>query len=192
MDEREKFVRETKVKDLLALAQEKGKRGFVAQANADGTAGLVSWQKASRTPDNRLRQDLPGEDASTEDRQIARLFDGLPPIRRRSAEERFRSMLNRVIEDAMVSYRVHGYPVWPKSIADKLRSLGWKENDPDVYGQCSALVKQLFIEAGHKQQAKDQKKATLDWHGHYNHQIEVKTPVTGGLAGPSQVTPAAS
>lgn len=177
----DEFVKNTKVKDLRALAGEKGKKGFVAQANADGTAGQVRWDQASITPDNKWNQKVEGETRAAEHRMIAALHEDLPDVRRRTAEERFRVLFERLVGEAMVSYRKHGYPIWPRSIQAKLQALGWKTNDPDVYGQCRALAQQLFIEAGHKQKQKDQKKITLDWHGHYNHMVEVKSPI-GGLA----------
>lgn len=169
----EHFAKTTKVKDLRALAQEKGKRGFVAQANADGTAGQVHYTKASVTEDNRWRQNVAGESAKVEARMIASLHEGLPEVKRRTAQERFRVLFERLVEQGMTSYRAHGYPVWPRSIQAKLTALGWKPNDPDVYGQCRALAEQLFIEAGHKQAAKDRKRTTAGWHGHANHQISV-------------------
>jgi len=172
--ELDRFVRETKVKDLRALAQERGRRGYVAQANSDGTAGLVKWDQSSKTPDGRYNQQVAGEDRKTEDQLVAKLHEGLPEVKRRTAQERFRVLFERLVQEAMVSYRAHGYPVWPKSIQYKLATLGWKPGDPDVYGQCRALAERLFIEAGQKQQEKDRRKTTLGWHGEYNHAVTAR------------------
>lgn len=198
----ERFVRTTKVKDLRAMAQDpnKARQGYVSQANADGTAGQVKWTKASTKPDGTLRQNLAGEDAETEQRLIASLHEGLPEVKRRSAQERFQVLFERLVQQGLATYRKHGYPIWPRSIADKLRTLGYLPGDPDVYGQCRALAERLFIEAGHKQAVKDSRRTTKDWHGHLNHVIAVPSldnrstkpydsPDRGGLATPVEMKP---
>jgi hypothetical protein len=186
----EEFVKNTTFGDLRREAEEKGRQGYVAQANADGTAGLVRWDQGSVTPDNKFNQQVAGEDAKTEQAMIARLHEGLPEVKRRSAQERFNVLFERLVEQGMKSYRTFGYPVWPQSIQAKLTQLGWKERDPDVYGQCSALARQLFIEAGHKQEAKDRKRTTLGWHGHYNHELSVPSLLVGAASGLAAPAPA--
>jgi hypothetical protein len=104
---------------------------------------------------------------------VQKLHTGLPPVVRRTPEARFEALFRKLVETGLGSVKVRGYPVWPKSIQRKLAALGFKPNDTDVYAQCSALARQLFTEAGHIQALKDQRKSTLDWHGHYNHQAVV-------------------
>jgi hypothetical protein len=178
-------------KDLDVLAKKQGRKGHVAAASADGTAGQLHWTQSGTTgragtinPWDPLamehagrtwNQNVRGETLTAEQRMLSRLHENLPPVVRRSKEQRFEVLFRNLVEIGLKGYRIHGYPVWPASIQRKLTVLGFKERDPDVYGQCSALARQLFVEAGHKQQEKDQKKIALDWHGHLNH-------VAGGVA----------
>lgn len=165
-----------KVKDLRAIAEEKGRQGFVAQANADGTAGQVHWSQSSVTPDNRWNQKVKGEDIRTEERMVSSLYEGLPEVKRRTARSRFEVLFERLVSDAFGTFYKDGRVEWPASIQAKATALGLKPTDPPEM-QCRVLAEQLFIEAGHKQAAKDQKKVSLDWHGHYNHTVDVSSSI---------------
>lgn len=178
----DEFVKTTTVGDLRRLAEEEGRKGFVAQANEDGTAGQVRWEQASDKK-GYWNQDVAGETRTVEQRMVASLHEGLPEVKRRTAQERFTVLFERLVAEGMVSYRRLGYPVWPKSIQRKLTELGWKEKDSDVYGQCRALAKQLFVEAGQKQKSKDQKRTSVGWHGHYNHELVTPSLSKVGPAG---------
>ena len=115
----------------------------------------------------------------------ARLYEGLPPIVRRSADARFQSLVNTLSQNALASIRATGQVHWPKSIEAELRLLGWKEGDPRLERigtlegakrQIEDLARAFILRAGHQQDESDRHKVTLDWHGKANHRITVGTP----------------
>lgn len=150
--------------DLNRIARERGVRGKVATAK-----GLIDHRQASLvgragTPNQRWRE-LP---APTEEQMRAELSADLPPIIRRSARERYRALVRQLFAEGQKSYALFGYPVWPKSLQDELKVLGWKEGNPDLQGQVEALARKYIEEGARIQKAKDSKKVALDWHGHYS------------------------
>jgi hypothetical protein len=162
--------------DLRRLALGKGGRqGYVAASDGT-TAGQLHYTKAGELK-GRWNNDVPRETRKVEDRLIRKLHEGLPPQRRRTDEQRYRSMFNRLAQVALESYRRVGYAAWPKSIETDLKVLGWTTGDPklEAYGGERKVLKQveeltrLYIERGsNSQKVKDQRKPTLDWHGHYS------------------------
>lgn len=150
-------VRTTTIGDLNRIAAERGTRGRVATAK-----GLIPWQQGSVTPDRKWRR-LP---SPSPEQMKAELSRDLPPVVRREARERYKVLVNRLFADGMKSYETFGYPVWPKSIQEELRVLGWKTGNPDLRGQVEALAKKYIEEGARKQRAKDAHKTALDWHGH--------------------------
>jgi hypothetical protein len=104
----------TTFNDLDRIAAERGRKGYVAAASADGTAGQLHWTQAAEV-NGRWNQQVAGETATLEQRAIARLHEGLPEVKRRTAQERFRVLFERLVEQAMTSYRTYGYPVWPRT-----------------------------------------------------------------------------
>lgn len=164
--------------DLRRIALERGRKGYSAASDGK-TAGQILHTKAGRVGNKgqRYRQNVPGETRRVEDRMIQQLETGLPPLRRRSHQERFRSMFDRLASVALDSYRRVGYVAWPASIKAELKELGWKEGDPklaeyggeqQVYDQVTMLTRRYIERASNKQKEVDQGKVTLDWHGHYS------------------------
>ncbi len=155
-------VHNTTLADLARIAREQGERGRVATAR-----GLIPWQRSSvkgrSGTGQRAMRRLP---APTPEQMKAELSKDLPPVIRREARERYRVLANRLYADGLKSYELFGYPVWPKSVQDELRAFGWKEGNPDLWGQVEALARKYVEEGAHKQKEKDQKKSSLDWHGH--------------------------
>jgi hypothetical protein len=96
----------------------------------------------------------------------AELSEGLPAIQRREARERFHVMRDKILADAERSYKTFGYVIWPKSIQDELTALGWKAGNPNFKAQVEDLARKYVEEGARKQAAKDQRKVSLDWHGH--------------------------
>lgn len=167
-------VHRTTAADLRRLALGKGRVGFVA-ASDGSTAGQLHFTKAGER-DGSWNNDVPRETRRVEDQLIKKLHTGLPEVRRRAHQERFRSMFNRLAQVALDSYRRVGYVAWPASIEAELKILGWTTGDPklEAYGGEQKVFKQveeltrLYIERGsNKQKVQDQRKTTLDWHGHY-------------------------
>lgn len=160
--------------DLRRMALEKGRMGYVA--SSDGrTAGQVHYTKATEQG-RRFAQNLPGETRRAEERMLAALETGLPAVRRRSHQERFRSMFNRLADHALACYKATGRVEWPTSIMRELQELAWKEGDPSltdfggmdhVYKQIEALTRMYTVKGANQQKEKDKKKSALDWHGHY-------------------------
>lgn len=92
----------------------------------------------------------------------------LPPVIRREPRERLKVLVQRMVEDAMRSKRQFGYVRWPASVEKELRAVGWREGEPDLVGKIEEAAARLMEVAANRQRMSDQRKATLDWHGHYN------------------------
>lgn len=157
-------------RDLDEIARKRGHKGVVAAADADGTKGFLPWQHASRkgTRGKKLNPLVQNRLKTREQQLLAKLYEDLPPIVRREPRQRYEVLLNQLVEQGLKTYRAYGYPVWPKSIQQELKVLGWKEGDPDFYAQAEALAGKFIKEYAQKQKAKDQRKSALDWHGHYS------------------------
>jgi len=157
-------LKTTTFRDLERIAKERGVRGRVATGQ-----GLLPWQQSSLrgrsgTGARGFRQ-LP---APTEEQMRAELTADLPPPIRRSARDRYRVLVNRLFAEGQRTYAQFGYPVWPKSIQDELKTLGWTEGNPNLQGQVEALARKYIEEGARIQKEKDSKKVTLDWSGHYS------------------------
>jgi len=148
------------------LARE-GVRGMVPIVQASGhdlterELQLVPWQRSAR-PNGKWR--LPETPVPTD--MVQRMHAGLPPVIRRTARERYKVLIDRLVADGMKTYRAYGYPVWPKSVQDDLKALGWKEGDPRFYDQVEALARKYIEEGANKQREKDAKVTSREWHGH--------------------------
>ncbi len=140
-------------KDLRVIAKERGKVGKVAVADQDGP-GLAPWQNgATRGPvgSARVNEHLIRKENTRIPGMIRSLEDRLPPIIRRTPRERFLSLSRTLLAEGMRTHRVLGYPVWPRSVQDELRAMGWKEGNPDLAGQVEALARR-YIERGSRRQ----------------------------------------
>jgi len=167
-------VHRTTFRDLANIARERGRQGYVAASDGK-TAGQIHYTRAGRLGD-RWNQNLPDESRLVEDRMVQNLFSGLPAAKRRTHQERFRSMFDRLASVALDSYRRVGYVAWPTSIQSELKVLAWTNGDPTladyggmdhVFKQIEALTRMYTVRGSNVQKEKDQKKVALDWHGHY-------------------------
>ena len=159
-------VHQTTVKDLHALAAKRGVRGVVGAAD-EGKARLISWRDGARYNKARGRYWNPEVSRpSPAGHLVAKLNEGLPAVVRRTPRQRYDVLLQRLVQDGLKSYKAFGRVEWPKSIQDELRVLGWKDGDPNFWGQAEALARKFIEEGANIQRAKDQRKVTLDWHGH--------------------------
>lgn len=149
------------MRELNTIARTRGVMGHLATAD-----GLLPWQRSTLVGRSgtgpRDSRRVPVSDAAMK----AALTADLPPVVRREARERYRVLVNRLYADGLRSYELFGYPVWPKSIADELRAFGWKEGNPDLWGQVETLARRYVEQGAHKQRESDQRKTTLDYHGH--------------------------
>jgi len=114
------------------------------------------------------REHRPNQTYRVPDSVVAKMHEGLPPVIRRTPRQRYKVLVDRLVQDGLKSYKAVGYPVWPKSIQDELKTLGWKEGDPRLYEQVEALATKMIVAGENKQREKDARKVTRDWHGHFD------------------------
>lgn len=137
----------------------------------------IPYREAARIPDGaggkRWNVRLFNEVTPITEQQQAALAVPLPP--RRDPNERYRSMLNRITEDMLRTYRETGTILWPASAWEELKLVAWRTGDPkllDLGGeeqlrkQIVALTRHVVETGERKQRAKDSKKVALDYHGH--------------------------
>jgi len=164
-------VHTTTVADLRREATRSGKPGTVAIGTATG-AHVGHFTQASRRGRTGEPQAPNAALISQENRTVARMIDrlheGLPVVVRRSARQRYEVLLKQLIDQGLATYKLHGYAVWPRSVQDDLRALGWKDGDPGFLAQAEALASHYIEKWSHVQKEKDQRRSTLDWHGHLN------------------------
>ena len=143
-----------------------------------GTPRLIPWQKAARQGPGPGRNQW-GKDQGrvfrVPEEQVARMQANLPAIVRREPKARYRSMLERISEEALRNYRATGHIHWPQSAWDELKTVAWKTGDPhltDLGGeeqlrkQIEALTRHIVETGEMKQKEKNRKKVVLDYHGH--------------------------
>ena len=84
-------------------------------------------------------------------------------------------MMQRVVRQAVESYRYTGRAQWPQSVQRVLEDRAKIEHDPtllneggveQVIRQGKALARHLTETGVQKQRESDMKKVTLDWAGH--------------------------
>ncbi len=98
---------------------------------------------------------------------IDQLHQGLPEPVRRSARDRYETLVLRLTDTARVTKAAYGYVRWPASIQSVLDSLGVKSTASERE-QVYALAKHYIVKAENQQKRKDAKKVTADWHSHYD------------------------
>ena len=208
MSESTVLERAAKAEEAAAKAVERyghllGRPGYVAQAEG-GEVKVVPWTQSALRGHGSFTPRM--ERTAVPEPLIAQAKESLPRLRRRTATERLEAMTKTLIEDATQSYKRTGIPVMAASViedicrvfafeygrfisAESVRRMTLEQIRPLL----ESLAKRQFIEAGHKQQAKDQRKTALDWHGHLNHVVSapsveedktkhVSGPATAGLS----------
>lgn len=164
-----------------------GRPGYVAQAELGGDIKVVPWEKSVTAGQRVGKQDhIPDHKIPVPDELIQQARDSLPPLRRRTPQERLKAMTDVLVEDAKRAYEVTGIPVIAESVAldicrlmasemgrfistDSVRRMTLDELRPWL----ERKAKLDFTRAGHKQKESDQRKSVLDWHGKANHEASV-------------------
>ncbi len=95
-----------------------------------------------------------------------RMFTGLPAEIRRTARQRYAELLKRLYSDATLHFYKDGEIRWPKSIRDEIAVIGIAQGKPNLADQVETLARHFLVKGARQQQAQDQKKIALDWHGH--------------------------
>ena len=166
--------------DLRRLALKEGRKGQAA-VGIPGKAWNPKWNEAAfitgKDGKQRPNQELIRRENAQIPATIAKLFSDLPPIVRRTPRQKYESLVQQLADYAIQSLRATGKVHWPQSILLELKKLGWMDGDPrlDNLGTLEGAMKQIedlahkwTPEFANKQRAKDAKRTTLDWSGHYN------------------------
>jgi hypothetical protein len=167
----------TTPRDLWQEARRSGRTGQTAAGTAKG-GWLAPWGQASVLgKGNRTNRELIKRENAQIPRLIQQLYEGLPPMIRRTPRARYESLVGQLTEFALDSIRATGQVHWPKSIENELKALGWKDGDPrlDRIGtldgakrQIEDLAHKYITDYSNKQREKDRHKTALDYHGHYS------------------------
>ena len=126
------------------------------------SAFLGSGSTAQQKKNPKVWSAQPAEQA-----MIEQLHQGLPAPVRRTARERYETLVLRLTETARVTRAAYGHVRWPASIQSVLDSLGVKASAPE-HEQIRALAKHYIVKAENQQKRKDAKRTTADWHSHYD------------------------
>lgn len=106
---------------------------------------------------------------------VAAMRETLPPVVRRTPRERHRAFMEKVVKEAVQSYRVTGRIEWPASALVAIKHQAAKEHDPtllqdggveQIIRQGKALARYVTEQTVNRQKENDLKKVTLDWSGH--------------------------
>lgn len=109
--------------------------GYVARADADGTCRLVPWTDAT-TERPRVYQ--------TKDDIRASLQEGLPPIRRRTPQQRAASMVVRMLAEAKRAGKVPGLT---EEQTREIVGEYWKDGVSEVTAEMVQRVAARFLQA---------------------------------------------
>lgn len=122
--------------------------GYVARADADGTCRFVPWQQANRiTPDSEGGSRWRVYAASEAD-VMKELRKDIPPIQRRTPQERTASLAEKVEKSKNVL---------PENIVKEVVRRRWKMGDP-VSGEDVQAVAAAFLRNADKEQEKHDRK----------------------------------
>ena len=127
---------------------------LVPQERSAKVVGQKRWN-----PNARANEPVP-------DQLVRQLKENLPPMPRREPRERYRVLIQKLVQDALPSYRRLGYPVWPYSVQQELKALGWKEGDPKLWEQVESLARYYIERGARMQKEQDDRQTSIGWHGH--------------------------
>lgn len=123
-------------------------KGYVARADADGMLSFVHWTKANK----------PGKVHAISDEVVEELRAGLPPITKRTPQERVESFMSRIMADMKESGTVPGFS------DENIRGIvgeAWKTGHTEVTSEMVRRVAQHFMEdAEAKAAERDRKRIT--------------------------------
>jgi hypothetical protein len=136
-----------------------------------GPVKLLPWQQSAYHGPTKAKFKPNPEvfsNTTVPQQMVDQMHAGLPPLIRRTPNQRYEALVQRLLVMGRQSVGALGYPVWPPSIQAVLTSYGIKEGDTDLHKQVYALAKHFIVRAENQQRSKDRKKVVLDWHGHYS------------------------
>ena len=149
-------------------------RGYVPEFDLiTGKQRLVHWKDAAIGPDGKSANPR----VFTTTRIPKELFlEGIPPIQRRSARQRYQALVQSLLAEMQRVKAVLGRVELPASIREQVARAAWMEGDPTLPSRIERAEPEaveiyaafLMRDVAAKQKEKDQKKVALDWHGHYN------------------------
>lgn len=160
-------------------------KGYVPRATPGGKVELVPWHKSTRvnrvksdgseTP-NRWNAKVVMQNVPVPYEMQQKMIEGLPPMIRREARERYDALVKRLLKDMQHIKLVTGKYVPPASIAEEIRQASWRFGDPTLLKRIENVepaavevyASYLLMDAANRQKIKDKRKVALDWHGHYN------------------------
>jgi len=126
---------------------------LVPQGQASKVVGQRRWNPRAMAP-----EPVP--------EQLIRQLKDVPAMPRREARERFKVLVQKLVQDALPSYRRLGYPVWPSSVQAELTALGWKQGDPKLWEQVESLARYYIERGARMQKEQDDRQTSIGWHGH--------------------------
>lgn len=115
-------------------------KGYVAQANADGTCQFVHFTQTTDPAKPRVY--------TTNDDVVATLREGLPPIRRRTPQQRAASLMLRFIDEAKRQGKVPGLS---EEQARQIIGEYWKEGVTEMTAEAVQRVAAEFLATAEKE-----------------------------------------
>lgn len=168
-------------------------RGHVLRGEPGGKVSLVPWYLSARVPaqgtsgPETWNPRLFVQNVPVPEHARQQMIQGLPSEIRRTPRERKRALVMRLIEDVRRAHVAQAQGLatatFPKSIADDITQAGWVVGVPNLLHACSqgqpwalsVYADHLMLKAAGQQKVKDAKRSTIDWHGHDNSSIQIRT-----------------
>lgn len=120
-------------------------RGQVTRHDADtGVTQRVRWQDALTDRDNRIKAQVVEVPA----------FD-LPAVRKRTHDERLKSMTDKLVEEAQRTKRLFGFTVLPGEIMEQIHGEMWRFGKPVTREELETYAKGQLEQAERRQKARD-------------------------------------
>jgi len=147
-------------------------RGYVPTVSYSGRdlrereLTLVPQERSAKVVGQRKWNPRATANEPTPEQLVRQLKEDVPVMPRREAPERFKVLVQKLVQDALPSYRRFGYPVWPSSVQTELKTLGWKEGDPKLWEQVESLARYYIERGARMQKEQDDRQTSIGWHGH--------------------------
>lgn len=172
-----KELREEFLRKAEAVSPGRKYRGYTAAVDVTGPnldrvqPKLIHWTNAAfhgtGPTATQKRNPKVWDPVEVPQEMVARMNDGLPPVVRRTAQQRYQALVQDLMAMGRDASKGRGYPVWPESIAKILDANGIKRGDTDLHKQVYALARHFIVKGENAQRLMDSKKVVLDWHGHF-------------------------
>lgn len=134
-------------------------KGYVLRTYPDGTQEFVRWDQADTVPGRPakrggLRSDPFVGQAEMEAKLKADLEKDLPPIVKRTPQQRLEDMWQRLLHHALDAYRMTGeFTIHPDLLA-MVQNEYWKRGQPVTQDVLKGLAGRLLLEAENKMNLK--------------------------------------